>query len=742
MWNTVFPSFLIGLREGLEGGLVVSILIATLVRAEARDKVGAVWGGVAAAVALSLSFAAVLTFTAASLPPGGQDAFGGVLSLLAVGFVTAMVFWMRRNARSLSGDLKMRVHEALGRGSKMIVLTAFLAVGREGLETSLFLWTTAKSAGTAEGPALGALLGVLLAVALCWGLYRRVLKINLTNFFAATGIVLIVIAAGVLAYGLGDLQEANILPGYAAHAVHLSGIDAGSWYATLIAGTLNLTPVMTWLQVVGYVLYLVPTMTLFVHGVRAASKAQRAASAAQTAAAGQPASAAQVGQAAQAGEPATRAERVAARRAAEEAALAERLAAKARAASRAAAGAERAGSSKVPRWAVYGSIVAVPAVAAVGAIGFIGKGGSTGTTQIAITEKACGTGWSNPSAGSQSFNITNNGSNTAEVYLINPSTNAVYGEDPDVTPGAAEVMNVSIGAGSYVFRCSFVDGTVLNSATYAVAGSGGSGGSAQAGFAPVTEQDMQTPVAEYRAYVQTNLPILLTATQKLDADLKAGDLAAAKADWLPAHLDYERLGAAYGTFADFDAAINGSASGQPQGTATKSWTGFFRIEYGLWHGQPAADLVPLGDKLVSDVQGLIKAFPGQTTDPNDLPLRTHEILENALQFQLTGIQDYGSGTTLDTLYANTQGTKQVLSTISSLIKQRDPSLLQQINQGMTTVQSDLQTVGAGPCGTACPMPTALSALTAAQRERIDGDLGHLLETLSLVPDLLEERTAA
>ena len=213
MWNTAFPSFLIGLREGLEAGLVVSILVATLVRAEAKDRLGAVWTGVAAAVAVSLSFAAVLTFTSAALPTGGQDAFGGVLSLLAVCFVTTMVFWMRRNAKSLSGDLKARVSEALGRGDKVLVLTAFLAVAREGLETSLFLWTTAKSAGQARGPMLGALVGILLAVALCWGLYRRVLKINLTRFFRSTGCVLIVIAAGVLAYGLGDLQESGAAAG-------------------------------------------------------------------------------------------------------------------------------------------------------------------------------------------------------------------------------------------------------------------------------------------------------------------------------------------------------------------------------------------------------------------------------------------------------------------------------------------------------------------------------------------------
>jgi high-affinity iron transporter len=727
MWNTMFPSFLIGLREGLEAGLVVSILVATLVRAEAGDRLGALWTGVAAAVALSLSFAAVLTFTSASLPAGGQDAFGGVLSLLAVCFVTTMVFWMRRNARSLSGDLKARVHEALGRGSGVLALTAFLAVGREGLETSLFLWTTAKSAGQTRGPVLGAVIGILLAVLVCWGLYRRVLKINLTKFFTATGAVLIVIASGVLAYGLGDLQEAGWLPGYAAHAFDLS-IDAGSWYATLIAGTLNPTPVMTWLQIAGYVVYLAATMTFFVHGVRGAGATSSTAEGAVVAV------------------PATRAERVAARRAAEEAALAEKLAAKARAArdvggtsgGSGAAGVRGDGRRTTPRWAVYGAIVAVPALAAVATISVMGTANASSTIQIAIDETSCGTGWTSPTAGTLTFNITDNARSTAEVYLINPTTNNVYGEDPDVTPGAGEIMNVSIGAGQYVFRCSFLDGTVLNSAVYKVSGSS----AGLAAVAPVNEQDMELPVYEYRAYIETSLPALRTAAEKLDADLKAGNLAQAKVDWLPAHLDYERLGAAYGTFDNFDDEINGSASGQPQGTATTSWTGFFRIEYGLWHGQPAAELAPLGNTLVTDIEGLVKAFPGQTTPPTDLPLRTHEILENALQFQLTGIQDYGSGTTLDTLYANTQGTQAVLATISSLIQAGDPSLLPRINQGIATVQADLKADGAGPCTTACAMPTALGALSTEQRQKVDADLSQLLETLSLVPDLLEERTTA
>ncbi len=720
MWNDAFPSFLIGLREGLEAGLIVSILVATLVRAGHRDRLGQVWIGVGAAVALSLSFAAVLTFTAADLPPAGQDGFGGVLSLVAVAFVTAMVFWMRRSARSFSGDIKARVTEALAGGAGVLAVTSFIAVAREGLETSLFLWTTAKSAGESQGPVIGAAIGLVLAVALCWGLYRRVLRINLTRFFAITGAVLIVIAAGVLAYGLGDLQESGMIPGHTAYAFNLTSIDAGSWYATLIAGTLNLTPAMSWLQVAGYLLYLPITMFLFVRGVRTSTATAGATSGASASAKADPAAPAV---------PLTRQQRRAAARLADERALAARLVARREAKER------REAERRMPRWAVGTSIVAVPAVGAVAAIVVMGTAGkAAAANDIALSETSCGTGWTNPTAGAQSFSLANNGHSTVELFLINPADNAVFAEIENLAPGTVRPINVTLSAGSYAFRCAFQDGTALTSKTYKIGG--GSSGSVT-GFAPVTGLDLQQPVLDYRAYVQQTLPVLLADSEKLAADLNAGNLAAARTDWLTAHLDYEGLGAAYGTFGDFDGRIDGRATGLQGGVNDKSWTGLHRIEYGLWHGQRAAELSPFGAKLVSDVNGLIKAFPGQITDPLDLPLRTHEILENSLQFQLTGIADYGSGTALATVSANLHGTQVVLSTLMGLMQTRDPKGLAAINTWIQTVATDLNAQHHADGSW-----TPLDRLTAAQRQKIDGDVGALLEKLSVVPDLLEERSSA
>ena len=270
MFSNLVPNYLIGLREGLEAALVVSILVAYLVKTGNRARLAPIRAGAAAAVGLSLLVGAALTFTAASLPFQAQEGFGGALSVVAVAFVTWMVFWMRRTARSLRAELQGRLDSALALGSGALALTAFLAVGREGLETAVFLWSAVRATGgSAVGPLAGAALGLASAVTLAWLLYRRAITLNLSRFFTVTGAALIVVAAGVLAYGVHDLQEAGVLPGLDALAFDLrSAVPAASWYGTLLKGVLNLSPDVTWLQLTVYVSYLVPVMLLFLGGLR------------------------------------------------------------------------------------------------------------------------------------------------------------------------------------------------------------------------------------------------------------------------------------------------------------------------------------------------------------------------------------------------------------------------------------------------------------------------------------------
>jgi high-affinity iron transporter len=262
-----FPlgNYLIGLREGLEASLVVVILIAYLVKTERRHLLPRIWGGVAAAVVLSLAFGALLTFGPQSLTFQAQEGLGGILSIIAVGFVTWMVFWMARHARGLSGELRGKIDTAAEGGRASLVVVAFLAVGREGLETALFLWSAAQATGDSQSAGLvGGTLGILTAVVMGYFFYKGVLKINLAKFFRYTGIILIVVAAGVLSYGVHDLQEAGILPGLYNLAFDVSNqVPESSWYGTLLKGTVNFSPNTTWLQAVAWLLYLIPTMTVF-----------------------------------------------------------------------------------------------------------------------------------------------------------------------------------------------------------------------------------------------------------------------------------------------------------------------------------------------------------------------------------------------------------------------------------------------------------------------------------------------
>lgn len=274
----MLANYLIGLREGLEATLVVSILVAYLVKMGRRDRLAAVWSGIAAAVAISLGFGALLTFTSNHLSFEAQERFGGLMSIVAVGFVTWMIFWMRRTARFLKAELQGKLDAALLMGTVALVVTAFIAVAREGLETSLFLWAAAQSTDSTAAPIAGATLGILTAVVLGYLLYKRAVTINLARFFTWTGAGLIIVAAGVFAYGVHDLQEAGDLPGLNSLAFDVTGaVPPDSWYGALLKGVFNFSPATTWLEAAAWLLYVVPVMTLFFRPAKAAAPAARPA---------------------------------------------------------------------------------------------------------------------------------------------------------------------------------------------------------------------------------------------------------------------------------------------------------------------------------------------------------------------------------------------------------------------------------------------------------------------------------
>jgi high-affinity iron transporter len=262
---------LIGLREGLEASLVVSILVAFLVKTNRRAELPRVWLGVAIAVAVSVGVTLALTLTQQALTFEAQEALGGSLSIIAVGFVTWMIFWMRRNARTLSGDLRGRLDDAIRIGPVAVVVMSALAVGREGLETAVFFFAAAQAAGQTTEPLIGFLLGITASVVLAWLLYRGAVKINLGKFFTVTGFFLIFVAAGILAYGVHDLQEAAILPGLNTLAFDVStAVPPDSWYGVLLKGFFNFSPQTTVLEAVVWTAYVAVVLPLFLRPQRRA----------------------------------------------------------------------------------------------------------------------------------------------------------------------------------------------------------------------------------------------------------------------------------------------------------------------------------------------------------------------------------------------------------------------------------------------------------------------------------------
>uniref|UniRef100_A0AAU2JN23 FTR1 family protein n=1 Tax=Streptomyces sp. NBC_00049 TaxID=2903617 RepID=A0AAU2JN23_9ACTN len=261
----MFGNYLIGLREGLEASLVVCILVAYLVKTERRDALRPVWLGIGIACGLSLAFGAMLEFGTQELTFEAQELLGGTLSILSVGLVTWMVFWMKRTARHLKAELHGKLDAALAMGTGALVATAFLAVGREGLETALFVWASVRASGEgSSAPLIGVLLGIGTAIVLGYLFYRGALKINLAKFFKWTGAMLVVVAAGVLAYGVHDLQEARFLGGLGNKAFDISDtIPPDTWYGTLLKGVFNFQPDPTVLQLSVWALYLIPVLVLF-----------------------------------------------------------------------------------------------------------------------------------------------------------------------------------------------------------------------------------------------------------------------------------------------------------------------------------------------------------------------------------------------------------------------------------------------------------------------------------------------
>lgn len=270
---TMLSSFIIALREGLEAALIVGILVAYVVRTDRKHLLKPLWSGVAAALVLSLGLGAILSFTSAELSDRGEALFAGVTSFAAVGLVTWMVFWMKRTARTLRNELHGKVDQALTGGPISLALVAFFAVAREGLETALFVYTNFKTVGAISTATLGLVLGLTLSVALGYLIYNRSVKINLSKFFKVTGVALIIVAAGVLSYGVHEFQELGWLPGADDFIWDVTPwIAKESILASLLGGAIGFDTTTSWVQILAWGAYLFAVLVPYLSNKSQTSK--------------------------------------------------------------------------------------------------------------------------------------------------------------------------------------------------------------------------------------------------------------------------------------------------------------------------------------------------------------------------------------------------------------------------------------------------------------------------------------
>jgi high-affinity iron transporter len=272
-------ALLITLREGIEAALIVTILLAYLRRLGRRDLQPLVWWGAAAAIGVSVIVAAVTFAAAAEFEGIGEQVFEGIVSLVAFGVLTWMIFWMRRQSASIKGKLQHRVDSAVLGGGYALAALSFVVVVREGIETALFVFgadkATAGGTGGTLGGIVGAVVGLLIAALLGALLYRGSIHLNLRSFFRITGGLILIVAAGLLAFAVGEFQEAGVLPGWSSIAFDISHtLPDDSGIGAVLRALLGYNAAPTVLQLASWIGAVVVSGALFLRPPRAARPAR------------------------------------------------------------------------------------------------------------------------------------------------------------------------------------------------------------------------------------------------------------------------------------------------------------------------------------------------------------------------------------------------------------------------------------------------------------------------------------
>lgn len=381
--------------------------------------------------------------------------------------------------------------------------------------------------------------------------------------------------------------------------------------------------------------------------------------------------------------------------------------------------------------------LALASLAALAGCGGHSADASDATIPVAVSMTDCGPRWSAPAGGRLTFQVTNQYRAPMDVYLADATASTYYAEFEGIGAGASMTQSVVLGNGGYRFVCFPDDAASVSGPTVEITAAQHVGATTP-GLTPVTQDDL-IPVAQaYQKWVTGRLPALLTQVRRLQGAIDRHDLAAAERDWLVAHETYETLGAAYGAFGEADQAINAMPSTDVPALRDRHLEGFHKIEALLWQRSSTRAAAPYAAKLVGAVEHLRSTFAQTEVDPSQIALRAHEIVENTIQFELTGRTDAGSHTNLATMAANLRGATKTLSFVEPLLRSRYPDL-GVTERALAGSLRLVQSFDRGRADAASDGWVPLQRLTRTQRGEIDASLQHTVELLSPVAAICDIR---
>jgi high-affinity iron transporter len=355
---------------------------------------------------------------------------------------------------------------------------------------------------------------------------------------------------------------------------------------------------------------------------------------------------------------------------------------------------------------------------------------SATTVGLVVTADDCAAGWRARRAGPVVFGIEDRTGHGGEIYLFNPYSGVTVAQKA-LDPQATVRLPVHLRTGRYRWSCRLKGLPGRTSSVVTVGPAPILGGPAGPTFyVQVTANQMAAPLGAYRAYVEQELTLESTQIQLLAAAIAGGQIAAARSAWLTAHLSWHRIGGAYDAFGALGTSIDGTADRLQAGTASPQFTGFHKVEMDLWQNDSLTAAAADTTTLLTDVNELALKFPKERIPATELPLRTHEILEDALRDELSGEDDYGSGTDMASVEADVDGTRELLSLLAPLLRPRAPDLMSTVNTQLDALDAALS--AARVDGRWVPV----DEVPLAQREQVDGAIGAALETLALTPWLL------